>query len=130
MLYSWFLFSLVIYFIHTVNSVYVSIPLSQFIPILLFLPWYPYVCSLCLCLYFCFVNKIIYTYFSRTHIHVLIYGICFSLSEFIPLLAIHPESESLSVVSGLLVPHGLYSPWDSPGQNTGVSSRSFSRGSS
>ena len=27
-------------------------------------------------------------------------------------------------------PHGLYSPWNSPGQNTGVGSLSFSRGSS
>ena len=25
-----------------------------------FLPWYPYICSLHLCLYFCFANKIIY----------------------------------------------------------------------
>ena len=64
-------------------------PVSHIIPILLSLPWYPYVCSLCLCLFFCFVNKIIYTYFSRTHIHVLIYGLCFSLSDFIPLLGIH-----------------------------------------
>ena len=23
-------------------------------------PWYPYICSLCLCLYFCFANKLIY----------------------------------------------------------------------
>ena len=30
------------------------------------------------------------------------------------------ESESHSVVSDSLRPHGLYSPWDSPGQNTGV----------
>ena len=111
-LYSWSLFSLVVY------SIYVSTPVSHIIPILLSLPWYPYVCSLRLCLYFCFVNKIIYTYFSRTHIHVLIYGLCFSLSDFIPLLGIHPESESRSVLSG---------PWDSPGQNTGVSSHSFSR---
>ena len=28
------------------------------------------------------------------------------------------ESESLSVVSNSLLPHGLYSPWNSPGQNT------------
>ena len=28
-----------------------------------FFPWYPYVCSLHLCLYFCFENKIIYTIF-------------------------------------------------------------------
>ena len=32
------------------------------------------------------------------------------------------ESESRSVVSDSLRPHGLYSPWDSPGQNTGVGS--------
>ena len=31
-----------------------------------------------------------------------------------------PESESLSVVSDSLQPHGLYSPWNSLGQNTGV----------
>ena len=27
-------------------------------------PWFPYIFSLCLCLYFCFANKIIYTIFS------------------------------------------------------------------
>ena len=30
------------------------------------------------------------------------------------------ESESHSVMSDSLRPHGLYSPWNSPGQNTGV----------
>ena len=30
------------------------------------------------------------------------------------------ESESRSVMSDSLQPHGLYSPWNSPGQNTGV----------
>ena len=30
------------------------------------------------------------------------------------------ESASRSVVSDYLQPHGLYSPWSSPGQNTGV----------
>ena len=35
---------------------------------------------------------------------------------------IQSESESLSVVSNSLRPHGLYSPWNSPGQNTGVGS--------
>ena len=40
------------------------------------------------------------------------------------------KSESCSVVSGSLRPHGLYSPWNSPGQNTGVGSLSFSRGPS
>jgi len=32
------------------------------------------------------------------------------------------ESESRSVVSDSLQPHGLYSPWNSPGQNPGVGS--------
>ena len=40
------------------------------------------------------------------------------------------ESESCSVVSDSLRPHGLYSPWNSPGQNIGVGSLSFLQGSS
>ena len=34
-------------------------------------------------------------------------------------------SESCSVVSNSLRPHGLYSPWNSPGQSTGVCSHYF-----
>ena len=34
-------------------------------------------------------------------------------------------SEGLSVMSDSLPPHGLYSPWNSPGQNTGVGSLSL-----
>ena len=37
-------------------------------------------------------------------------------------------SESHSVTSGSLWPHGLYSPWNSPGQNTGVGSLSLLQG--
>ena len=40
------------------------------------------------------------------------------------------ESESHSVVSNFLQPHGLYSPWNSPGQNSGVGSLSLLQGSS
>ena len=36
----------------SLNSSYSSFP-----------PWYPYICSLRLCLYFCFASKIIYTIF-------------------------------------------------------------------
>ena len=36
--------------------------------------------------------------------------------------------ESCSVVSESLWPHGLYSPWNSPGQNTGVDSLSLLQG--
>ena len=39
------------------------------------------------------------------------------------------ESESRSVLSDSLRPHGLYSPWNSPGQNTGVGSLFLLQGS-
>ena len=35
------------------------------------------------------------------------------------------ETESCSVVSNSLRPYGLYSQWNSPGQNTGVGSLSL-----
>ena len=38
------------------------------------------------------------------------------------------QSESHSVVSYSLQPHGLYSPWNSPGQNTAVGSLSLLQG--
>ena len=38
------------------------------------------------------------------------------------------KSESRSTVSNSLQPHGLYSPWNSPGQNTGVGSLSLHPG--
>ena len=63
-LYSRFL--LVIYFIHI--SVYMSIPISQFIPPPpprhpVFPPWCPYVCSLHLCLYFCLAENWVFCFF-------------------------------------------------------------------
>ena len=39
------------------------------------------------------------------------------------------ESETCSVVSDFLRPHGLYSPWNSLGQNIGVGSLSLLQGS-
>ena len=44
------------------------------------------------------------------------------------LLKLNDQSESRSVVSNSLWPHGLYSPWNSPGQNTGVGSLSLLQG--
>ena len=44
------------------------------------------------------------------------------------LVSSYSESESHSVVSDSLRPHGLYSPWHSPGQNTGVGSHSLLQG--
>ena len=43
-------------------------------------------------------------------------------------ISFYNESESHSVVSDSQQPHGLYSPWNSPGQNTGVSSLSLRQG--
>ena len=55
-----------------------------------------------------------------SHSYVEIFNPSVSLKE--------SESESCSVVSNSLQPHGLYSPWDSPGQNTGVGSLSLLQG--
>ena len=58
--------------------------------------------------------------------------VLFFKSSFFMLLHIpckgHSESESRSVVSDSLRPCGLYSPWNSPGQNSGVGSLSFLQG--
>ena len=50
-----------------------------------------------------------------------------SLAYFL-LFALPLTSESCSVVSDSLQPHGLYGPWNSLGQNTGVGSLSFLQG--
>ena len=57
---------------------------------------------------------------------------CSWCNEFliIPRVQAEAESENCSIVSDSLRPHGLYSPRNSPGQNTGVGSFPFSRGSS
>ena len=52
----------------------------------------------------------------------------FSLLLFLDLFPLISESESCSVVSNSLLPHGLYSPWNSLGQNTGVGSLSLLQG--
>ena len=55
------------YFIlHIVSIVYIYIYVNLNFPIHLtpsLSPWYLYICFLCLCLYYCFPNKIIYTIF-------------------------------------------------------------------
>ena len=38
------------------------------------------------------------------------------------------KNESCSLMSNSLRPHGLYSPWNSPGQNTGVGGLSILQG--
>ena len=49
-------------------------------------------------------------------------------NPYAPHCKVKSESESCSVVSNSLQPHGLYSPWNSPGQNTGVDSLSLLQG--
>ena len=44
--------------------------------------------------------------------------------------SLESETEDVSVVSDSLRPHELCSPWNSPGQSTGVVAFPFSRGSS
>ena len=51
-------------------------------------------------------------------------SLLFENNKYLSLL-IENESDSPSIVSGSLRPHGLYSPWNSPGQNTGVGSLSL-----
>ena len=55
------------------------------------------------------------TFKQRNDYYIFIFE--FYLSEALPTIK---ESESHSAVSNLLQPHGLYRPWNSPGQNTGV----------
>ena len=52
----------------------------------------------------------------------ILYTCILSVSLFLPSKY---ESYSCSVVSDSLWPHGLYSPWDSLGHNTGMGSRSL-----
>ena len=59
-------------------------------------------------------------YYTKTAFQFLKYG-CVPL-KFIVFL--YSESESCSVMCDSLQPHELYSPWNSPDQNTGVGSLS------
>ena len=64
------MFPSVVSFIHSINNVYMSMPVSQFLPPHPFPAWYPYICSLCMCLYFCSAYEIIYIIFlDSTYMH-------------------------------------------------------------
>ena len=69
---------------------------------------------------------------SLQSIHVIISEIIYFPSLVTTIFGIpkllSERSESLSVMSDSLQPCGLYSPWNSPGQNTGVSSLSLLQG--
>ena len=77
-------FPLAIYF--TFGSVYMSMPLSHFVPAYPSPSPCPQVYSLCLRLYSCPAPRFFRTNFSffRFHIYVLAYSICFSLSALLP----------------------------------------------
>ena len=84
-----------------------------------------HVCSL-LC--FCFwklkfkTSWVLKHYFLSKEKHSFLFKENLSVEDWI---LVKKWSESCSVVSGSLQPHGLYSPWNSPGQNTGVGSLSL-----
>ena len=61
--------------------------------------------------------------------HGLVFSLVFvKFERSCTLFPVESESESRSVMSDTLRPHGLYSPWNSPGQNTGVGSLSLLQG--
>ena len=82
-------FSLVIYFIHSVSSVYMSIPISQFLP-LCFPSWCPYVGSLHLSISVLQIKSSIPL--CRFHIYALIYNVCFWISWHTPWKMVGPEA--------------------------------------
>ena len=72
------------YFIHNISSVYKSTSISQSIPSLPS-PLGSHVCSVHLCLYFCFANKVIYTIFlDSTYMHCMFFSFWFhSIRQFL-----------------------------------------------
>ena len=109
-------FSLVIsVFIHNINSVCVSTPVSQFLPPL---PSSPLVSVYSLCFYFYFANKIIYTIFLDSTYIMLIYGIYFSdWLHFYDTISVHPRLykwPDFVPFSGWVIFHGMKASWSFP----------------
>ena len=94
---------------------YICMYVSQHIPI-----------YTCIWLYvYMYVYMSVWIYIIYTSVHVYTYMIVNGDHGSDKLNKFHKESESHSVMSDSLWPHGLYSPWNSPGQNTGVGSLSL-----
>ena len=70
-------------------------------------------------------NIHVHTYHVHRVFNIYFFSLPFSFSKIRSFYNITCESESPSVVSDSLRSHGLYSPRNSPGQNTGVSSHSL-----
>ena len=111
------MFSLALCFIHSVNSVCVSIP----VPPTPLSPWYPSICSLYLYSCFCFAHKIIYAIFlDSIYICINIWYLFFSfwltslsliLSQSIHVSANVPNFVSFYdwvIFHCIYVPHLLY----------------------
>ena len=64
---------------------------------------------------------------SQQHYHIIQWLLTFKLSKSSQISHIH-ECESHSVMSDSLGPHGLHSPWNSPGHSIGVGSLSLLQG--
>ena len=77
----------------------------------------------CVCVWVC-VYVCVYIYIS------LLFWISFLFRSTEDWLLEFPISVKVAFMSHSLWPRGLYSPWNSPGQNTGVGSLPFSKGSS
>jgi len=74
------------------------------------------------------MQQIFATNLTKEYAHEVSYGHEIPKSMLIELCCDPNDSESRSVVSDSLRPHGLYGPWNSPGQNTGVDSHSLLQG--
>ena len=97
-----------------IESIYLSIDLS--ISVSLYLSIYLSI-SVSTCVYICISLQAIFK--SRKNN---------KWENFHFLNCVANESESCSVVSDSMQPYGLCSPWNSPGQNTGVGSLSLLQG--
>ena len=74
------------------------------------------------------MQQIFATNLTKEYAHEVSYGHEIPKSMLIELCCDPNDSESRSVVSDSLRHHGLYGPWNSPGQNTGVDSHSLLQG--
>ena len=75
-----------------------------------------------------FPHNLIYNYLFLWKVTVLLSQEILLFTYFKLSFKLNNESESCSVVSNSLRPQGLYSPWNSLGQNTGVGSLSLLQG--